>query len=253
MTVLLQYNNFSLRSAGIIITDFNGSLPRRIALNDIEMRHGKLLVGSPVLDARRIPLSGTIVADDEATLRTRVRAFGAALGIGGAAAFYLYSDFYVMARVENFTLRPKLLTGLLWEWSLDLVCDDPFWTAATPTTDTQNPTTSPKSWTHANGSTYLTYPVLSIVSTGATGCTNGRFTNTNTGKFAEFTATIAPGSTVVMDCGKGLVTIGGVSYLNYFNGSFLHLQPDNNAMQFSFSDDAPSSISMVYRSRHIED
>jgi len=253
MTVSLTYNSFSLMTNGVIITDFNGSLPRRIALNDIEMRHGKILVGSPVLDARRIPLSGSIVADDETTLRARIRAFGKAMGIGGAAKFNLYSDYYVMARVENFTRRPKLLTGLLWEWSLDLVCDDPFWTAETPTTDATVVVTSPKTWTHDNEGTYLVYPVLTLTApTGALGVTNPRYTNSTTGKFAEFTGTLAPGSTVVIDCGKGLVTIGGVSYLNYFNGSFISLSPDDNSMSFSWTGDTPTQT-MVYRKRHIED
>ncbi len=255
MSYLGQYNGFTM---GDDIESWEEELARRIPATDVERRHGSLITGDPVLAQRIIRVSGKVASANEAARRTRMNSYGLALAEGTRANLYKYSDRIYKARCQSFRIREVDGGALaIAEFDVEFLCDDPFVYNSALTTDTQTVTTSPKAWTHNNGGGYLVYPTISITANagGSLGMTNPRLTNSTTGKYIQYTGTIAPGSTLAMDCAAFTVKVGGTSYLQNFDtgGVFVWLKVGDNNLSFSFTGDAPSAFSVSYYQRWIEE
>ncbi len=225
-------------------------LPRRIAGQDVENRHGQYVSGNPVLGSRTIRVIGAIKQANESALRSRLSAYELALAHGGGANLYYYNDKYIVARCGRSAFTPTPGNALHYRFNIEFLCDDPFWYDASQTTDSETPASSPHNWTHNYAGTYLIYPVLNLTAAGGGGCTNPKFENTTISRSIQYDGTVAAGQTMEIDCAKMWMKVNSVKTA-LFTGTFnVWLAIGDNSMSFTYSGTAPASISVVYRKRY---
>lgn len=229
------------------IEDHDDGSNKRLNMQALPKRHGGLVTEVPVVEPRRIRLSGRISADTKEDLRTIIRNIASALGYS-RKKLYLFDDRYYNAYNSSFQFKYLPGTGMLSAViQLEFIADDPFEypeggnTIVTQTILASDTVVDPtngyykKSFLINNPGSVFIYPKHTI--TANQGVPVGRviIRNQTTSRNQQYTGTIAIGNALVIQNGNFKVENNGVNDLTNFVGSFLHLDPGDNTIEIEGS------------------
>lgn len=238
-TKLFQYDDFvfteSVESCAV-------GLPTRLDAMQVPKRHGVLISEVPVLDARRVSLSGKVQESDAETLRTTLdnmekvfRRFNKKLRI--------WDDRYANAYCSSFSYSYIPGTVLASAgWSAEFLLADPFWYSDTPDESITIVTAADlvdvtnggylEQKILSNDGTVFVYPIITCAKSGSGNATRIAIKNLTTGRQIVYIGTLLNTQSLVIDCGQFTVKNNGVEDLTNFSGSFVWLDPGDNIFQF---------------------
>jgi phage-related protein len=136
--------------------------------------------------------------------------------------------------------------------SIDLLCLDPFWYAATDGSGSQVITESPTTFMVENSGKAEAHPIITI--TAAETIADLILENTSdpqsdgTGlKFRYQDPAFVSGNVLVVDCKLGTVTRGETNTIRYFSGAFIKLLAGSNSLEYTGGD---CSIALSWGERY---
>jgi len=253
-TTIFRYDTLDLQDEanGLAVSAFVLPDRTRVPSEVAPRRHGVVRTEEPTLTERVLAFSGTIKQATAALLRTKLDDVLKTMN-GTEKQFYLYDTTrYIVCTKTEFRsrFRPGPAMTVL-DYDCELFASDPFWIAATGTTDTQtasNWPTSALSWTHTNSGSALVFPTYTVTANVA-GAVAGPITLTNstTGKSWTFSATIASGKSMVFNTANFTVTNDGADAINSMTGVPVWLTSGSNSLSFSGGN---ATFKIAYNARY---
>jgi phage-related protein len=199
-----------------------------------------------LVGARRLVVSGVLIAASGDDIDTLWDAFVAAHAPGAAQALYPdRSDRYLRAEVEMIqeTQGGETYMGAV-PWEVAFVCVNPFYYAATATAPVL--TTGGGTFTVGGSAPALGAFTLNVSAIGSGGSIT--VTNSTTGK--AFTITPTATGNIIIDCDAETVTRAGVDVTAEFSGLFFALSVGSNTIAITTAGGATlSAASLSYRNR----
>lgn len=226
--------SFSLDQSHLTISDINIRVSKSLGSHPLPKYHGSVIpIGKR--SAIRIKLSGTCIGTEYDDLRTNLDALKAAFENSSEQNFTIDDDRVIKAQYEGFSYSFANLRTFA-EFEVNLIVSDPFWYAASLTTDTRTPTSGVGYTINNPGNAPAR---VKISGSRAAGSIVDLFkvTNSTTGEIAQFRGTVATADILVIDnrvsSGDLSVTNDGVDAIDEFEGSFITLNPGDNTIVFT--------------------
>lgn len=230
----------------------------RINAVTVPRRHGALVTDTIVEDVRTIQLTGRIQDDDQLELRNKLDLLSE-LFTRRNKRLQLWDDRYIIADKAQwgFAYVPGSALRAA-DFSLQFFCPDPFWygTVASDVDYDLAQTDIPIDITNNiyrrlltinnDGGVYV-YPTITVTP-GLTPLTRVIARNMTNGRMFQYTGTVAPGTTLVINMAAFTVENNGVEDLNNFiNSDFWAFEPGDNSIQIEGT--APANYDFGFTKR----
>lgn len=238
------------------VESWEQSLDTRLNQMLVPKRHGVLISEVPVVGARMVRLKGRTQAVDFTTLRTTIDLMEKLLNAGRQKLF-LAADRFLYAYKASFGYGyvPGAALAAI-DFSIDFLCDDPFFYDTTSQSDVRSLTTGDtnmgggfykEAFIHTNPGTVFAYPIITVNANQGVSLTKVIFRNlTNTRTF-QYTGTVVAGTSLVIDCGNLSVRNNGVEDLANWNGLFATLDVGANSLEIEGN---PATYTIAYTARY---
>jgi phage-related protein len=198
--------------------------------------------------SRLVTIRGSITAADPDTLQATSDAMRAAIAPGNPGQLWLgRDDRYANAQVETWSddTEDGMYFGVVVNISIGFRLADPFWYAASATTDAL----ATAGGTVTTGANAPASPAWSVtIGTGGTGTVT--LTNSTTGETAMLSGTFTAGDVIVIDRSAYTVTLNGASAFGLLSGRIPSLAAGANTITASASTVTISALSTTYIARY---
>ena len=214
------------------IKSWNPSLKYRDSKFVIARKDGRFSQGIKY-DMRTIVITGNVADSTSDAARTLYDAIILACN-GGDKDLYLNDDRFVTGHLTSEKHEYDGIMKMI-KFSLKFICHDPFIKYTSMIRDKAVISSSPTAFNFEVNGSVETYPVVTFepVGNALTSCT---LENLTTGQSMSFTATVADGDVLRIDCRDLSVTNDAVDAIGDFTGDFIKLIPGTNYMKFTGSD-----------------
>jgi len=230
----------------------------RINAVTVPRRHGALVTDTIVEDPRIIQATGRMQADDPEDLRDIIDTLSELFTRRGKR-LQLWDDRYIVANKAQFGFTYVVGSALrAADFSVQFFCPDPFWygTVATAVDYDLAQTDIPIDITNNiyrrnisilnEGGLYV-YPTITVTP-GLTPLTRVIARNMTNGRMFQFTGTVAPGTSLVINMAAFTVMNNGVEDLNhYINSDFWAFEAGLNDVQIEGT--APANYDFGFTKR----
>lgn len=206
--------------------------PIRVSQQEVPDRFGSVVMAPPVMGGRRVLITGTIFGTSLQDARDQMDIIRKRIFTGKRGKLYFWDDRYLNAYVIG---DPKFTpvsgsAGLLWDYSIEFLGDDPFWYSTTAFDQSTVITAGSADATlDATGQIYrkdisvnntgnaFAYGIFTITANQGTSLVNPtRLTNTTlTGSpWFHYNGTVSATKVLKIDFGQFTVTNDGVKDMN---------------------------------------
>lgn len=224
MAIAIKFAGIELEG----ITGWQVSRKNKIADLTIPRRHGTLTPEVAFSDKMTIQVNGEVWRDTAADLRTYFDTIGALFFNAGKDRLEFLDDHRFVRALCSATAFPNFEAGRnpsrRAAFSAEFTCADPFWYAATESSDLR---TDPVGYSVTNAGKVRTPVRWEIRPTGGHG-TDIKITNSTTGLFMHFRGKVNDNTTLIVDAARYSCDNGGQNGLNLFDGDFFLLEPGVN-------------------------
>lgn len=237
MTIQLRFDDLTMDD---YIANWRMSMPSRLDAMTVPRRHGAIINAGIVEDPRVVEIIGTLIDQTSAdSLRSTLDTWAETFARRNKR-LTLHSDRYINAYKSGFNID-YIPGGALQalNFSASFLCVDPFWynniasnwNYQVSTGDTLVSTGKyKKAYTINNEGKAYVFPKVTV-SMGPASVTGVTFRNLTTGRLWTYTATISPGSVLIVDANNFIVTVDGVEALGSWTGDFVYLDKGNNSIE----------------------
>lgn len=200
--------------------------------NFVVPRRPGVIIPSSEFDAKTISIGGKIYGTTPTTARTAFDAFIQAV-TNGEKDLFLYDDRlirgFLSSEDNDHTAALRCMP-----FTLKFTSQKPYYYYLQRYRSQQSISASPTTFTVTNNGSVISRPDIRFVSGGSsiTSCT---LENLTTGQIMSFTATVAIGKTLQMDCENSIVLNDSVDAISNLAGDFLYLNPGANQLKFTGS------------------
>lgn len=214
MALQLKFGDLVLEG----VVDWGDSLPSKVEIEEFPRRHGGIVADIAFNAPRIVTLSGEIVKNTAAELKTALDDLGQRLSELGRDKLRLYDDDnrFLYAIKKNYSKGRNALRApaLASKFDIEFFCDDPFWYSTIEQASAQqSPVASPHTFAVTNSGGAETPPRIEIKANGAS-ATAVKVTNVTIGLFTQFTGTVLDGNLLVIDMDLLSVKNGGADGRN---------------------------------------
>lgn len=231
----LNIGSFDLdQTNNIAVSDIDFTIAKSIQEFDLPKFHGAVVpIGKR--KALIVRLRGTMISTGYDALRTALDSLKAAFEGTAEKNLTLDDDRIMKVQYRNFSYSYKTLRTFI-DFSVELIASDPFWYAASVTTEDQNPATSGAGFTVNNAGNARTRAKLTISNSGSTigAC---KIQNTTIGQTFEYRGSVSAGQNLVVnnrvDSVDVEVTNNGTDDIKNFEGDLIELDPGDNTIVFT--------------------
>jgi phage-related protein len=232
----INLGSFSLDTTNkISIADFDIKLAKAIAQADLPKTDGSVI---PIGRKRNIAIKvkGVIIGTNYDNLRSNLDALKAALESDAEQQLTFDDDRFIRVQYTGFSYSYRTLRTFA-DFSFDVIAQDPFWYAASLSSDDRTPT-STVAYNVTNSGNAPTRVKVTITKTGSGSVVDEiKFENVTTGEMFQYRGTLASGDDLVvnnrLDQLRKTVLNDGANAISDFEGDFITLDPGVNSMKFT--------------------
>lgn len=238
--------SFSFDQSHLAIADINIRVAKSIQAHPLPKYHGSVI---PIGKRRsiRVKISGTCIGTEYDNLRTNLDALKAAFESTSEQNLTLDDDRILKVQYENFGYSFENLRAFA-SFQVDVIASDPFWYAASLTTDTRTPT-SGVGYTINNPGNAPARVKITGSNSGSLISDLFKIENSTTGEVGQFRGDVQIGDNLVInnrvDTEDLEVTNDGVDAIVDFEGDFITLNPGDNTI--IFTGQASTQIVLAFR------
>jgi len=228
---------------GILIQGINEDISSKINSVNIPRRHGGKIDDTQFLNPRIISIEGLIIGTSKENYRDNIATFLKNIKFG-KQKFYKFDDRYIW--VNNGSLQVRDISTLMaGNFSLDLICVDPFWYNLTESNNDFTTASTSYGFSVTTLGNVITPARISIMA--ATNFTNPTITNSTLLQTATYTGV---STALIEDTANLTVTSGGSNVLSNFSGEFINLGVGLNNLIFTQSASVSVTIRVYWTNRY---
>ncbi len=237
-SLIFKYDTYQLQDEASGLTVARARFPEesRVPFEEPPRRHGAFVTEEPTLRPRYITLEGQCKKSTSALSRAELRSMTKILN-GVNKRLYFWDDAYINAYKSRIEADYPAGAGyLVFRFTVDVVCADPFFYDPTVQAPSQAVTgwpTSSTTWAVTNSGDYLVYPSLTIANATGSSISNFTLANTTIGKTWTYSGTVLNGQSLVVDHANLTVKNNGVDDPNSWSGVFWWLAVGSNSINMS--------------------
>lgn len=249
--LIFKYDTYQLNDLASGLTVARARFPEesRIPFEEPPRRHGAFVTEEPTLRPRYISLEGQCKKSTAALSRAELRSLTKVLN-GTNKRLFFWDDAYVNAYKSRIEADYPAGAGwLVFRFTIDILCADPFFYDPTVQSVVQAVTgwpTSSTTWSISNGGDYLVYPSLTIANNTGASVSSITLTNNTVGKAWTYVGTLLNGQSLVVNHANLTVLNNGVADPNNWSGVFWWLAVGTNSITMS---SANGSVTATFQHR----
>ena len=201
-----------------------------VAEYDIPRREGTVIEAARI-NSKRITIKTQIFDDSFAAARAVYDSFTYALS-NGRKQFFHGDDRYMNVFLTNISSLRYKVDGQVYEFSYDLTAPEPYERTLSRYRSRNSVVALSLSFNIAYNGSADSLPKIMFIPTGIT-MSSCLLENLTTGERFNFSANVAVGQTLMVDCDERIVTNNAVDGLSYFTGDFMRLTKGTNYLKFT--------------------